>query len=76
MKMKKCANEKCVMGRNGGGIFGVKENYCSQCGEKLVEKVELKCRHCGCRLGDSDKFCTGCGRTREAALERPAELDY
>ncbi len=65
--MKKCVNQDCYLGKSGAGVFLDDDDYCSECGNKLAPKEDVKCQ-CGHRLGDKDKFCSGCGRSREEAL--------
>ncbi len=38
--------------------------FCSDCGTKLPEKIEVKkrfCTECGAEVADGMKFCSGCG---------------
>lgn len=44
------------------------DKFCSTDGSTLVEMPWTTCRHCDTVLHDGDKFCRGCGYTREAAL--------
>jgi hypothetical protein len=50
----------------------LKESYyefCSNCGTEMIPCPE--CNFCGDDLKRDQKFCTGCGRSREEALKTP-----
>lgn len=58
--MKKCSNLYCALDKNDGNLFTDDDNYCSECGNALVKKEEVRC-DCGYHVGNNDKFCSGCG---------------
>jgi uncharacterized OB-fold protein len=55
---KTCKKRGCKM---SGMMATPNENFCSQCGNRLVEMILQKCKNCGRNLLTRDKFCGHCG---------------